>query len=122
MSVSNNFFRFIFGVVLEDLHNSGGVLTFQEPPFKFRVSAISKESIRNLLKHLDFNYPRDENEKPLSYTKLDSKQMTEHISWIERQCAFSGIEMRYISQEWERIMSGIRYYPLQHSLSECDKV
>lgn len=108
MMISNNFNRFIFGVVLEDLKHSGGVLSFQEPSFKFRVSSISKESIRNLLKHLDFNYPRDEHQKPLSYTKLDSKQMSLHVEWIERQCAFSGIEMQYISQEWERIMKGIR--------------
>lgn len=108
MIISSNFARFIFGVVLEDLKNSGGVLSFQEPPFKFRVSSISKESIRNLLKHLDFNYPRDAEQKPLSYTKLDSKQMSLHVEWIERQCAFSGIEMQYISQEWGRIMKGIR--------------
>ena len=108
MKISSNFNRFIFGVVLEDLKHSGGILTFQDPTFKFRVSSISKESIRNLLKHLDFNYPRDDAQKPLSYTKLDSKQMSDHINWIERQCAFSGIEMQYISQEWERIIKGIR--------------
>lgn len=108
MRISSNFQKFIFGVVLEDLKRSGGVLTFQEPPFKFRVTSISKETIRNLLKHLDFNYPRDEDGKPLSYTKLDSKQMSEHVTWIERQCAFSGIEMQYISAEWEIIIKGIR--------------
>ena len=108
MKISSNFNRFIFGVVLEDLKNSGGVLEFQEPPFKFRCSQLSKETIRNLLKYLDFNYPRNENGVPLSYTKLDSKQMTDHVSWIERQCAFSGIEMKYISDEWERIIKSIR--------------
>lgn len=108
MKISSNFNRFIFGVVLEDLKNSGGVLEFQEPPFKFRCSQLSKETIRNLLKYLDFNYPRNENGVPLSYTKLDSKQMTRHIEWIERQCAFSGIEMRYIVESWERLLKGIR--------------
>lgn len=108
MKISSNFNRFIFGVVLEDLKNSGGVLEFQEPPFKFRCSQLSKETIRNLLKHLDFNYPRNENSLPLSYTKLDSKQMSDHITWIERQCAFSKIEMRYIADEWERIIKNIR--------------
>lgn len=108
MKISSNFNRFIFGVVLEDLKNSGGVLEFQEPPFKFRCSQLSKETIRNLLKYLDFNYPRNDDGVPLSYTKLDSKQMTDHVSWIERQCAFSGIEMKYISDEWERIIKSIR--------------
>lgn len=108
MIISIKFNRFIFGRVLEDLKNSGGTLEFQNPPFKFRVSQINKESIRNLLKHLDFNYPRDDEMKPLSYTKVDSKQMTNHINWIERQCAYSGIEMQYIVEEWEQIMKGIR--------------
>lgn len=103
MRISTNFNRFIFGVVLEDLKNCGGVLEFKEPPFKFRCSQLSKETIRNLLKYLDFNYPRNENGVPLSYTKLDSKQMSDHVTWIERQCAFSGIEMKYIVESWERI-------------------
>lgn len=106
--ISSNLMRFLFGVVLEDLKQSGGVLVFQDPQFKFKVECLSKDTIRNLLKHLDFSYPRNENGVPLSYTKLDSKQMTRHIEWIERQCAFSGIEMRYISQEWERLLKGIR--------------
>ena len=108
MKISVNFNRFIFGVVLEDLKNSGGVLEFKEPPFKFRCSQLSKETIRNLLKYLDFNYPRNDDSVPLSYTKLDSKQMSDHVTWIERQCAFSGIEMKYISDEWERIIKSIR--------------
>ena len=108
MKISTNFNRFIFGVVLEDLKNCGGTLEFKEPTFKFRCSQLSKETIRNLLKYLDFNYPRNDDGMPLSYTKLDSKQMTDHVSWIERQCAFSGIEMKYISDEWERIIKSIR--------------
>lgn len=105
MIYSLNFNKFIFGVVLEDLKKSGGVLQFQDPPFKFRVSQVSKETIRNLLKHLDFNYPRGENGVPLSYTKIDSKQMTRHIEWIERQCAYSSIEMKYIVAEWEMLVN-----------------
>lgn len=103
--VSSNFYRFIFGVVLEDLKKQDGTLQFEEPPFKFKPKAISKESLRNLLKHLDFDYPRDEKAMPLSYTKLDSKQMTRHIEWIERQCAYSSIELDYISLEWNRLVN-----------------
>lgn len=105
MNYSLNFNKFIFGVVLQDLKDSGGVLQFDNPPFKFKVSQVSKESIRNLLKHLDFNYPRNDDGVPLSYTKLDSKQMTRHIEWIERQCAFSSIELLYIKAEWDRIVN-----------------
>lgn len=108
MRISTNFQKYIFGVVLEDLKNCGGALEFKEPPFKFRCSQLSKETIRNLLKYLDFNYPRNDNGIPLSYTKLDSKQMSDHVTWIERQCAFSGIEMKYIVESWERIINSAR--------------
>jgi hypothetical protein len=107
VKISSNFNRFIFGVVLEDLKKSDGILKFEEPKFKFRPKNITKESLRNLLKHLDFDYPRDDEMRPLSYTKLDSKQMSDHIAWIERTAGNSGIELDYIAQEWERIMKGV---------------
>jgi hypothetical protein len=105
VKISSNFNRFIFGVVLNDLKNSDGILKFDEPKFKFRPKNITKESLRNLLKYLDFNYPRDKDMHPLSYAELDSKQMSDHIAWIERTAAWSGIELNYISEEWARIMA-----------------
>ena len=65
MKISISFNRFIFGVVLEELRRPNIVLTFREVGFKFRTSQISKESMRNLLKYLDLDYPRDDRNEPL---------------------------------------------------------
>lgn len=102
--LSYQYTKFIFGVVLEHIRDKELVLQIDEPLFKFKPSGISKESLRNLLKHLDFNYPRDDKGIPVSYTKLTTADMFRHIEWIERQCGFSGFTPKYISQEWERLM------------------
>ena len=108
MQISNNFNRFIFGVVLEDLRRPNIVLSFDMPKFKMRTSQISKESLRNLLKYLDLDYPRDERGEPLSYTKLTSQQMTKQIEFIEQTAGFSGVELKYIEAEWKRIIQNSR--------------
>jgi hypothetical protein len=54
---------------------------------------------------VDLNYPRDGRGVPLSYTKLDSKQMSKHVNWIEKQAGLSGVELSHITREWERIMA-----------------
>ena len=92
-------------MVLSELKKEGVVLKFDNPKFMFRTSSITKESMRELLKHLDFDYVRDEEGKPLSYTKLDSKQMSNHVAWIEMIAGSSGVEMSYITAEWDRLMA-----------------
>ena len=108
MNISQNFQAFIFGVVLEDLRRPNIVLKFEEPKFKFRTSQLSKESLRNLLKYLDFAYPRDDKNEPVSYKKLTSKEMTKHIEFIERTAGFSGVELNYIEAEWQRLIKQAR--------------
>lgn len=105
MRISIQFNRFIFGVVLEELRKPNITLQFDEPKFKFRTSSITKESMRELLKHLDLSYPRDTESKPLSYTKLDSKQMSDHVAWIEMIAGQSGVSFGYIESEWSRLMA-----------------
>ncbi|MDR2099995.1 MAG: hypothetical protein LBP40_04095 [Campylobacteraceae bacterium] len=104
MKISSNFNRFIFAV-LKDLHSNCKVLKIDEPKAELPIQAIDRESLRNLLKYLDMSYPRDERGIPLSYRDLNSKQMTEHVNWIERQAGFSGVELSHITREWARIMA-----------------
>jgi hypothetical protein len=106
MKISTQFNRFIFGVILEELHRPNIVLIFDDlKGFKFRTSQIKKESMRNLFKYLDHNYPRDDKLEPLSYTKLSSKEMSDHVQWIEMIAGQSGYEMSYIGEEWVRLMA-----------------
>lgn len=100
--ISPNFNRYMHGVVLQGVRLAP-VLHFTYPqPFRFRPSMLALESLKQLLKHLDESYPRDEG-MPRSYAKLDSKQMTDHLLFIESSCAHSGFEMPHITKEWERI-------------------
>ena len=110
MKLSINFNRFVFGAVLTPLRNSGAILQFDDFNFKFRASGITVDSFRNLLKHLDLNYPRDQDGKPLSYTKLDSKQMSDHVMWIEFIASNSGYTLPYIEAEWNRLMEQHKGY------------
>ena len=108
MLISKQFQGFIFAAVLPELKKEGVVLKFDTPKFQFRTSSVKKESIRNLLKYLDFSYPRNDIGDPLSYTKLNSKQMSDHVQWIEMIAGNSGLEFSYISKEWERLMAQSR--------------
>jgi hypothetical protein len=90
---------------LKNLHRQCKILKIDEPRALLPISSLDAETLRSLLKYLDLNYPRDDRGIPLSYTKLDSKQMSEHVSWIERQAGLSGVELSHITREWERIMA-----------------
>jgi hypothetical protein len=98
MQISTNFNRFIFSV-LRDLHRQYKVLKIDEPRALLPTNLIDGKTLRNLFKYLDLDYPRDERGIPLSYTKLNSKQMTSHINWIERQAGLSGVELSHITRE-----------------------
>ncbi len=106
--LSSQFRKFVFGVVLKELKALKEPIVIEEPRFKFRTSSITKESLRNLLKHLDLNYPRDERMRPLSYTKLNNKDMCKHIEFINKIVGQSGQTLNYIEEEWKRIMESVK--------------
>ena len=104
MKISIQFNRFIFGVVLEQIRDVDEII-IDEPRFAFRPRTIKKESLRNLLKYLDLNYPRNDVGEPFSYTKLTSKEMSDHLEFIVKSCNGN---MKYINDEWNRLISTIR--------------
>lgn len=59
-------------------------------PFRFRPSALSYDSFRDLLKMLDFEFDRYELGKPLSSTKVNVETMNKHIMFLE--CLLSEIK------------------------------
>jgi hypothetical protein len=52
-------------------------------PMVFRPSAFSYDSFRDLIKSLDFDYPRGENKLPISSAKLSTEDMNSHITFLE---------------------------------------
>lgn len=105
MNISHKFQKFFFGVVCKEIKKL--------PPMKIRFMGewsminfrqVKSSSIYQILKQLNKNYPLDEDKTKLSTTKMTSKQMTEHIQWIERVVAFNGHTFDYITIEWERLL------------------
>lgn len=52
-------------------------------PFKLRPSAFSYDTFRDIMKMLDFEYPKDEQGRPISSTKLTVETMNKHITFLE---------------------------------------
>lgn len=105
MLISHRFQKFFFGVVCKEIKKL--------PPMKIRFMGewsminfrqVKSSSIYQILKQLNKNYPLDEDKTKLSTTKMTSKQMTDHIQWIERVVSWNGHTFDYITIEWERLL------------------
>jgi hypothetical protein len=105
MLISHRFNKFFFGVVCKEIKKL--------PPMQIRFMGewsminfrqVKSSSIYQILKQLNKNYPLDDDSTKLSTTKMTSKQMTEHIQWIERVVSWNGHTFDYVSQEWERLL------------------
>ena len=56
----------------------------------FPPSLFTYDEFRVWMAELDLEYPRDEEGKPVSSTKLDTEQMNSHINFLEVLCAELG--------------------------------
>ena len=52
-------------------------------PFRFRPSAFSYDTFRDLMKALDFEYCRDDQGRPLSSAKVSVDVMGKHLMFLE---------------------------------------
>ncbi len=112
MLISTHFQKFFFGVVcpqiIEKALERGKPMMYQHPLTKewylIDLNSIPPEEIYQLFKLINPYYPKHNNLLPVSTKVLDSKQLTDHIKWIERWVNENGIELPYIAEEWERVM------------------
>ena len=117
MKISTQFQKFFFGVVCPQLKH-GAIQRFKETgngmgyvhPYTneriyFDMRNVDDESVYQFLKLINIGYPRDETGiTPISTKKIDSKMMSDHIKWVERWAGLNGLELEYISKEWEQIL------------------
>lgn len=89
LRISSDFNRFIHGVVLKEV---------QKIPF-LKVGALkiaikprylSRNALKKILKIIDDEYPKDKNQEPFSYKKLNELDFLKHIAFIECLCAENG--------------------------------
>lgn len=102
MKISPQHNRWLFGVLLEQVREAE-IIRFDDLNFKFRPKAISKESLRQLFKMCDLNYPKDEKGLGVSYTKIEPSEMNRHINWIIDTVSQTH-SIRFIEAEWDNLM------------------
>ena len=56
-------------------------------PVRFHPCVFSYDEFRIWMAELNLDYPRDEEGKPISSTKLDVEQMNSHIMFLEVLCS-----------------------------------
>jgi len=60
---------------------------FNINPIRFPPALFSYDEFRVWIAELNLEYPRDNEGKPISSTKLDIEQMNSHINFLEVLCA-----------------------------------
>lgn len=109
MNISRPFQNFFFGVVISQLKEKAtSPFKYQHPLTKewylVDMRKISDDGIYQLLKLINPNYPKFNHILPASTKVLTSKQLTEHIQWIERWAGENAITLPYITEQWEKIL------------------
>ena len=69
---------------------------------------MSAETFRDTLKYLDEDYPKEEDGKAQSYTKLGNKQFMAHIEFLVAFAAEYGLTLSFAEREWDRLMEMVR--------------
>jgi hypothetical protein len=108
MKISNNYNRFLHGVIYNQVKAIQEPLKVFDGKFIFRPCSISLDSVKQLLKHIDLDYPRND-KGVLSITQLTSKQVCEHIEFIILLLGENGHTFEFIEDEWNRILKEIKW-------------
>lgn len=101
MNISHRFCKFYFGVIIKSIRVCDSLLV-DELHFRFKPKQVKQESLYQLIKALDLDYPNDENGK-LSLTKIDSKALTSHIEWCIKLIYSNGYTIDFIEAQWNEL-------------------
>ena len=97
MRIRNEFSRFMHGVVLKELW-ALRYLEIRELHVAIRPFYLAFDTLKQVLKRLDTDYPKDKEGKPLSYTKLNNEEVLSHIAFIERLMSENHHEANYLKE------------------------
>ena len=68
-----------------------------------RLNINSFEKFKDGVKDLNNDYPRAEDGKTISTTKISPKDLCRHIEFIKDFASYYGFELAIVEAEWERI-------------------
>lgn len=100
MLISSGFNRFMHGVVLKFIAHNVGVLKFYDAGVKFYPRYFELDTVKQILKALDLNYPRNRDFSPFSYTKLSAFDMLMHVKWVEVILSENGYFAPWLDDEF----------------------
>lgn len=71
---------------------------------------ITPSAVKIMLSYKNENYPRDDADIPLSFTKIDSKQASNHAEFIFLEGGLRGFVFTKNEEEWERLLEQAHNY------------
>ncbi len=71
------------------------------------MTVLRFETFKDELKKINPDYPRQD-DKPISTTKCDNKQICQHIEFITAFAGEFGFTLAYSDREWDRLLQQIR--------------
>lgn len=112
MKISKQFQGKIFGDFIDDLYKNH--YGFKIPEFRWedRTEVIirkyedynSSDKLRWYFKIFDYDYPKEEDGHPLSYSKTDEKTLINHLEYMRYVLSFNGASFKADIEEWDRII------------------
>ena len=118
MIISSRFNRFFHSAVLTDLFNKSVKLQFENliDTRTNQLFAIEKyedyqdmDDLKQLLKVLNLDYAVDEEkDKKISTKDIENKALIQHIEFCIQVGIWSGIELNFICEEWERLIKNYK--------------
>lgn len=105
--ISNQFMRFYYGVVLKQIRQIQSPLIFHNK-FKIRLSSLSVNSSKQMLKMLDLEYPKDSTQMPISLRDIENSELIHHIDFLISVLAENKLSFKFIDDEWQRLLKEIR--------------
>ncbi|MCB5278931.1 MAG: hypothetical protein LHW59_05375 [Candidatus Cloacimonetes bacterium] len=109
MKISTSFSKYFFGVVIKQVREQATYpLVYQNPITKeswmIDLQVIDDKDVYQLLKLINPDYPKINELLPVSTTLLTSKELSDHIKWVERFMAENGVCLGYVEEAWQRIL------------------
>ncbi|PPB65657.1 hypothetical protein [Campylobacter hyointestinalis] len=89
MQISYSFNRFMHGVVLREIKKIR-YLKISSLKIAIKPFYLSFDTLKQILKYLDEDYPRKKDGKPFSYKELKEVDFLRHIAFLECVCAENG--------------------------------
>jgi len=118
VNISSNYNRFYHKAVLTELYRKCGTLKFRlwiddeaGGVFEFTKGEHfnDMEDLKQLLKAMNLDYSVNGNDK-ISTRDIDSKALSQHISWTIALAGENGISFGFIEEEWNRLLNEAHNY------------